>query len=357
MHSTDDLGPELTIINEAFVGVLRHRQYVLGPEVEKLEEVMANWLNTRHAIGCNSGFGAFLLSLLSLNTGVNSRVAISAFAPPSFVGAILRQGATPVLVDIIPGDFHISPVDLANKMDGTIETIVVHHLFGGIANLPAIMELVSNANLIEVITYSLGARIGNKHVGTYGTLATSCLREETTPGAYGDAGMIWTNSTQLSQRIRRIRAETNRTGVHEGFASGNFHQDTIHAAILLRRLDAWLEIVEERCKLAASFARALMEVGPKQILVPETYKHYATFFVVLAEQRDAILDYLQEKGVAASAWWPTPIYSQPGFHQLGYQRGDFPEAERIAELNLCLPLPKTELEAAQLIDHLVSFYD
>lgn len=356
MDSNEDINAELSMIQEAFRGVLQHRQYVLGPEVEQLEDLLADWLNTRFAVGCNSGFGAYLISLLSLGLGVGSRVAISAFAPASFIGALLRQGATPVVVDVAPNDFHMNPVELVNKLDSAINAVVVHHLFGGTADIPAIVGLAGDIPTIEVLTYSLGARIGEDHIGTFGTLATSCLREQTTLGAYGDAGMIWTNNAALNERIRRIRAENARTGIHEGFVSGNFHQDTVHAAILLRTFNRWLKRVEERNRQALYFAQEIQGRNLGQVTVPYFYQRHATYFVVLAEEREALLEHLRAQGIEATAWWSTPVYSQPGFNQLGHKKGDFPEAERIAETNINLSLPETEGEAARIADELVAFY-
>jgi dTDP-4-amino-4,6-dideoxygalactose transaminase/pyrrolidone-carboxylate peptidase len=356
MDSNEDVNAELSMIQEAFRGVLQHRQYVLGPEVKQLEDLLASWLKTRFAVGCNSGFGAYLISLLSLGLGKSSRVAISAFAPASFIGTLLRQGATPVVVDVAPNDFHMNPAKLVNKLDGTINTIVVHHLFGGAADIPAIVGLAGDIPTIEVLTYSLGARIGQDYIGTFGTLATSCLREQTTIGAYGDAGMIWTNNAELNERIRRIRAENARTGIHEGFVSGNFHQDTVHAAILFRKFDEWLKRIEERNRRALYFAREIKGRNLEQVTVPDFYQRHATYFVFLAKQRDALIDHLRARGTAATIWWPMPIYSQPGFYQLGHKKGDFPEAERIAETNINLHLPETEGEAARLADELAAFY-
>jgi dTDP-4-amino-4,6-dideoxygalactose transaminase len=352
-----NLRTELDIVTDAFQDVLRHRQYILGPEVESLERKLASWLETRYAVGCNSGFGAYLLSLLALGIGRGKKIVIPAFTPAAYLGIITRRGATPVLVDVAANDFHISPTALANVLDRTFDAIVVHHFFGGVADMNTIVTLANSTPIIEVLTYSLGTRIGKDYSGTFGTLAISCLREETTLGAYGDAGIIWTNHSDLNERLRRIREESSLGSMHEDYISGNFHQDTIHAAILLRKFEGWVKSLEVRRQKSMSLAEAITKQNLSEIIVPDFYKYDATHFVILAEKRNELVAYLQSKDIPATAWWPIPIYQQPGFRSLGYRQGDFPEAERVAERSVYLPFPPaSESDIDKLINELVRFY-
>ncbi len=356
MVQTESVKAELDVIQQAFQDVLQHRQFVLGPEVERLEHLLAGWLQSNYAIGCNSGFGAHLLSLITLWIDAGSRVIVPAFSPSAHVGTVIRRNAIPVLVDVAPGSFHMDPSALASQLDGTINAIVVHHLFGSAADMDAIVRAASGIPIVEVLTYSFGARIGDRYAGTFGTLATTCLREETVLGAYGDAGMIWTNDVGLAEKMRHIRVENSWADAHEGFTSGNFHMDTVHAAILLRKFEGWQAASTQRTRQAALLVQALRERGLHEINVPEFYSRYTTCFVILAEQRDALVNDLQAHGVAATAWWPTPIHLQPGFRKLGYARGDFPEAERVSAKSLYLPLPMSAMEIDRLVDRLVAFY-
>jgi len=358
MLVTKNLNIEWNLIEEALKEILQHQQYVQGPEVEQLEHLLASWMQTRFAIGCNSGFGANLLSLFALDIGVGSRVAVPAFAPFEFVGMIMRSGATPILVDVAPNDFHIAPSALVNQLNDRIDAIAVYHLFGGAADMNAIVKAAGNIPIIEVLSYSFGTPIGARYAGTFGALSTSCLREDTAIGAYGDAAMIWTNRADLAEKIRRIRSDPNhsRTGIHEGIVSGCFHQDTIHAVMLLKKFDEWKKTLKERGLQAGSLAKAIVERDLHEITVPGFYHHHATHFVVLAERRDEIIFHLRAHGIAAEAWWPVPIHLQTGFQKLGYETGNFPEAERVAAMSLCLPLPRTHAEANQLADQLMAFY-
>lgn len=356
MTVVTDIKAELETIQQAFQEVLQHRQYILGPEVEQLERLLSGWLQTRYAIGCNSGFGAHLLSLIALDIDAGSRVIVPAFSPSDHTGTIVRRNATPVLVDVAPESFHINPSALAAALDGTINAIVVHHLFGSVADMNTISQAAKTIPIVEVLTYSFGARIDDRYAGTFGTLATSCLREETSLGAYGDAGMIWTNDAELVEKIRRIRAENSWVEIYQGITSGNFHMDTVHAAILIHKFQEWQTASKNRTRQATLFAEAIRERGLNEIIVPDFYSHFTTRFVVLAERREALVTDLQAHGIAATSWWPVPIHLQPGFRKLGYARGDFPQAEQIAAKSLYLPLPPSAAEIDAIVDQLVKFY-
>jgi UDP-2-acetamido-2-deoxy-ribo-hexuluronate aminotransferase len=354
VRSASRIRAELDIIRQASESVLAHGRYVLGPEVTVLEERLARRIGTRHAIGCNSGFGAHLLSLLALDVGSGSRVLVSPFSPPSFAGAIVRCNAQLCLADVAPGDFHISPIAAKNRMTEA-DVVVVHHLFGGAADMPAICRVADDKTIIEVITYSFDTRVaGGTNVGTYGAVAVSCLRETTTLGAYGDAGMIWTNDGNLADRLREIRQE--HTEVYNGVVSGNFHMDTIHAAILVGKLEFRAEEFARRQERARTLISAISNSGAEGVVVPTWYGNMTTRFVILAEHRDELREHLEMHRIRAEPWWPVPLHLQPGFRDLGYSRGDFPNAEYIAAHSLRIPLSEDPSELQRTADLLAQFH-
>src|SRR5690242_20661488 len=151
------LSADLDLIREASEPVLKHGIYILGPEVAVLERTLATRIGTSDAIGCNSGFGAHLLSLLTLDIGMGSKVLISAFSPSSFAGAVARRSAQLLLADVDPLDFHMSSTAAAAQV-ADADLIVVHHLFGSAADTAAIARAANGTALVEVITYSFDAK-------------------------------------------------------------------------------------------------------------------------------------------------------------------------------------------------------
>ncbi len=352
----EEMPEEWQTLQQALLNVLQHRRFVSGPEVEQLEHVLANWLGTRYAIGCNSGFGANLLSLFALQLRPGAKVAVSAFAPHDDAGLLLRQNLVPVLIDTAPDDVHLDPHALAQQPASAFDAVFVHHLFGGAANMKALLQIAGARPVIEVLTYSFGARCADSYAGSLGTLATCCLREETTLGAYGDAGMLWTNREDLYHKIMRLRNQTAGNGGYDGTPSGCFLQDTIHAAVLLSKFKSWRRPREKRREQAAGFAQKIAARNVPALTVPPFHRAHSTHFVIFAEQRDALASHLKQRGFAVEAWWPKPIHLQSGFKKLGYARGDFPNAEHLASHSLELVLPDQEEEQEALVDCLSEFF-
>jgi hypothetical protein len=195
-----DNDADLALLNEAAKSVVQHRNFILGPEVEMLEHEMAGWLQTKYAVGCNSGFGAQLLGILALDLELGARIAVPVLAPSDSIGVLLRKHFTPVLVDINTYDFQMDVSDLSHRIDDKISAIIVHHLFGGTADIKAIINVAGKIPVIEVLTYSLGARIDDHYAGISSTMATADLRLTIGEEAWGDAGMIWTSKALWPRR-------------------------------------------------------------------------------------------------------------------------------------------------------------
>lgn len=328
---------------------------ILGPEVEALERKMAKWLQTKYAIGCNSGFGAHLLSLLALDLKPGARVAVPVFAPSDFIGTVLlRQHLTPVLIDINTHDFQMDVSELSRHIGDKIDAIIVYHLFGGTVDMHEVMDIADNIPVIEVLTHSLGAHIDDRYAGTFGTVATADLF--TTMRAWGDAGMLWTNNESLAEKICKIRSENGTTEVHTGIVSGNFHQHTIQAAFLLRKFEGWERKAKKRSEQITAFVLAMRDRRICEIAIPEFYNHYGTELVILADHRNELMEYLQERNIETSTWWPLPIHLQPGFQRLQHKRGDFPQAEWVTARLLQLPVPENENEIDCLVESIANFY-
>lgn len=353
-----DNDADLALFIETAHAVSQHREFILGPEVELLEREMIGWLQAGHAIGCNSGFGAQLLGILSFDLKLEAHLAVPAFAPSDFIGILLRKHFTPVLVDINKYDFQMDVSNLSHRMDEDdgISAIIVHHLFGGTVDMPAVMNRAGDIPVIEVLTYSLGANIGESYAGTFGTIATADLRTTIGSGAWGDAGMIWTNDNDLAEKIRKIRAENAPAEEHTGVVSGNFHQDTVHAGFLLRKFEGWKQRARKRSEQIAVFAQTMRDYRVHEITIPEFYNSYGTELVILAERRNELMTYLQSHDIETSTWCPKPIHLQPGFQSLGHKKGDFPQAEWVTERLIQLPVPENAAEIEYLVEAIADFY-
>jgi len=246
--------------------------------------------------------------------------------------------------------------DLSRRVDSNTAAIIVHHLFGGSVDMKAVMDIADTIPVIEVLTHSLGAHIGERYAGTFGTIATADLRTTVGSGAAGDAGMLWTNNRPLAEKIRNIRHENSIAEMHIGIVSGNFHQDTIQAAFLLRKFEDWKEMARRQSEQITEFAQVMRDRRIFEIVIPEFYNHFGTILVILAERRSQLMAYLQRRDIETAIWSPLPIHLQPGFQSLGYKRGEFPQAEWVTERLIQLPIPGNNEETERLVESIASFY-
>ena len=351
-----DNDAEWDLFSKAARPVFEHREFILGPEVKMLEQKMAGWLQAQDAIGCNSGFGAQLLGILAFDLDLRAQIAVPVLAPSDFIGVLLRKRFTPVLVDVNTYDFQMDTSDLSRRVDSNTAAIIVHHLFGGSVDMKAVMDIADTIPVIEVLTHSLGAHIGERYAGTFGTIATADLRTTVGSGAAGDAGMLWTNNRPLAEKIRNIRHENSIAEMHIGIVSGNFHQDTIQAAFLLRKFEDWKEMARRQSEQITEFAQVMRDRRIFEIVIPEFYNHFGTILVILAERRSQLMAYLQRRDIETAIWSPLPIHLQPGFQSLGYKRGEFPQAEWVTERLIQLPIPGNNEETERLVESIASFY-
>lgn len=347
---------ELDAAIKAFSKVLEHRQFILGPEVHELETRLSSLFGWRYAIGCNSGFGAHLLSLIALGIGPDKRVLVPAFGSYAFPGAVLRRRAVPVFMDLTAETFRVGIDILRESMTTNIDAIVFQELFSDIEPWIDVAKVVGAVPVVSVITYSMWAYAERPIDSAGPKLATACLRDQYTLGAYGDAGTIWTNDGVLDHKIRHIRTEDHKSAIHEGYDSGNFHQDSIHAALLLELLDTRIAQAKTRATAIQNMVETLSKAQIDELVVPGIYQGRSSHLVVFAKYRDTLLDFLLSRGIRASALWTVPVHLQPGFKGLGYQKGDFPNAERASAENLVLPLLKQPKEIINLINQIKQFY-
>jgi dTDP-4-amino-4,6-dideoxygalactose transaminase len=353
-------------VEEALAGVFAEQQFVLGPWVERFEQEMERYTGARHAIGVASGSDALLLALMALGIGPRDAVVTTPFTFFATAGAVARTGARLVFADVEPQSLNLCPRAAAETMERRPAppgrwVLLPVHLYGRAADLEAFSSLARRfgAALVEDAAQALGARSrpeGGPRAGTVGDCGALSFFPSKNLGGAGDGGMILTNDDELAARVRmlRVHGSARERYVHERIGI-NSRLDAIQAAVLsvkLRRLDEWNR---KRRQRAAFYTRRLEQEGlvPKFVRPPREAGEAHVFhqYVIRAERRDALRSALARAGVATQVYYPRPLHLQPCFADLGYERGDFPEAERAAEECLALPM-YPELEEDQ-IEHVV----
>ncbi len=345
-------------ITETVMALIEDQRFILGPPVERLESEVAGLLGVRHAIGCASGTDALLLALRALDVGRGDEVVTSPFTFFATAGAIHNVGARPVFADIEPDTFNLDPAAADAAIGPRVRAVIPVHLFGQMAPMEAFRRLADarEIGLIEDAAQAIGARqrLPDGREITTGTLGDICALSffpTKNLGAFGDAGMMLTNDDRLAERLFRLRVHGGRQMYHHQEVGYNSRLDALQAAVLsvkLPHLGAWSEA---RRRNARYYDERLADLD--EIVTPVVVDGNISIFNqytirVTGGRRDALQEWLRERGVGTGVYYPVPLHLQECFEYLGYKEGQFPESERACREVLSLPV-YPELKEDQLV--------
>lgn len=380
-----DLKPQYralkTEMDAAVLRVCESQAFILGPEVKQLEAAVAAYSGCSHGIGVSSGTDALLVALMVLGIGEGDEVITTPYTFFATGGTIARAGATPVFCDIDPITYNLSSSAVADflakhceKKDGQcinrssgriVKAIMPVHLYGQLADMPAIMALAKEFGLrvIEDAAQAIGAADHHGKIAcSYGDIGCLSFFPTKNLGAFGDAGMCVANDAALADRLDIFRVHGSRPKYYHAFVGGNFRLDEIQAAVLnvkLPHLDSWTKGRQENaCFYFGAFEKAGLL---SKVTLPGSQtgaRHIYNQFVIRVEDRDALRAYLQKNDVGTEIYYPVPLHLQECFAYLGYQKGDFPESEKAALQTLAIPIyPELEREQLQyVVDTIAAFY-
>jgi dTDP-4-amino-4,6-dideoxygalactose transaminase len=347
-------------IRTAVERVMASQQFVLGREGTALEEEIAKLCGVAHGVGLASGTDALILSLRACGVQAGDEVLLPPFTFVATGSAVSALGATPVFGDIRPDTYNIDPAELKRRVTPRTRAIVVVHLYGLAADMDPIMAFGKSHNLpvIEDNAQAIGASYKGRRTGSFGDAACISFYPTKNLGAYGDAGMVVSNSPQIAARIRTLRNHGQSAKYLSSEPGLNSRLDEIQAAILrvkLRHLSNWKRA---RHSNAAEYTRLLNQIpGVMPPVTPEGFEHACHQYTIRVEQRDALQKFLTERKIGSAVYYPHPLHLQPLYASLGHKPGDFPHAERAAQEVLSLPMyPELRKEQiARVVDAIAEF--
>ncbi|MGI6401747.1 MAG: DegT/DnrJ/EryC1/StrS family aminotransferase [Thermoguttaceae bacterium] len=339
-------------INEALQNVTATGQFVLGPEVSRLEDNIAAYSRTKHAIGCASGSDALLLSLMAIQAGKGDEIITPSFTFFSTGSCVPRVGADLVFADIDPVTFNLDPESVKAKLTEKTKAIIVVHLFGQAADMPAFQKIAKDYEtkygrklyIIEDSAQAIGAEYAGIQVGNWGD--ASCLSFYPTKnlGGAGDGGMVVCNSDEIAERIRLLRGHGMPRRYYHSEIGVNSRLDSYQAAVLnvkLPRLDAWTQM---RIENAERYELLFAEAGLQDAIVtPEKVgdrRHVWNQYCirVTGGRRDALRSFLRERNIGSDIYYPFGLHEQECLSYLGYKPEDLPETYRASREVLALPI-------------------
>ncbi len=324
--------------------------FIGGPQVTGFEEEFAEFSDSSYCVGLNSGTDALRFALMAAGVGPGDEVIT---VPNTFIAtteAISQSGARPVFADIKADTCNIDPEQVQKRITPRTRAIIPVHLYGQPADLDALLQIAKQHNLIviEDACQAHGALYKGKKAGSIGLAGCFSFYPGKNLGAFGEAGATVTQDKALADKMKMIRDHGQEKKYYHQMEGYNGRLDAIQAAVLrikLKRLQAWND---SRRRNAALYTQLLSDVPG---VTPPVEAPFASsvyhLYVIHLDRRDALQQYLAEKGVATGLHYPLPLHLQTAYKHFGHKPGDFPVAERSAARLLSLPM-FAELAASQI---------
>lgn len=352
-----DIGRENTPLEPemlaAITHVVRSGRFVLGPEVQQLEQRVSRLCDAKHAVGCASGSDALLLALMAIGIKAGDEVIVPSFTFFATASAVWRLGATPIFVDIDPITYNISPAAVREAITDKTRAIIPVHLFGLPADMKSLLEIGEehDIRIVEDAAQAIGAAVNGQPVGAIGDIGCFSFYPTKNLGGFGDGGMLTSNSDELSDQLALLRGHGMRPRYYHETVGINSRLDTLQAVVLnikLPHLQAWSDARAENAKMYDELFKA---EGVEQIILPpqpdsSVKPVWNQYTVRISEGRDELRQWLASHNIGTEIYYPVPLHRQACFENVE-QRFDLPETERASQEVLSLPIFPTMTLAEQ----------
>jgi dTDP-4-amino-4,6-dideoxygalactose transaminase len=351
------LKPEL---DSAVQKVIESQYFILGPEVEKMEKLMNEYIGSSFSYGISSGTDALLLALMAINIQPGDEVIVPTYSFFATAGVVSRLQAVPVFVDIDPVTFNIDPAKIIAKITPRTKAIIPVHLYGQSADMDPIMAIAKDHKLfvIEDGAQAIGVQYKDgRKVGTIGDIGCFSFFPSKNLGCFGDGGLVTTNDPKLAERMKDLRVHGMNPKYYHKYIGGNFRIDALQAAVIsvkLPHLDGWSAKRRENAALYSElFAKHGLAERPgitvfnsnNRVLLPASVyqasgiknHHIFNQYIIRIEKRNALRKFITEKGIGNDIYYPVPFHEQECFQYLN-QGKDFPVSNCAANDSLALPI-------------------
>lgn len=324
-------------IDAGIQGVLAHGQYILGPEVNELEERLATFVGAKYCVSVANGTDALQIAQMALGIGPGDEVITPGFTYIATAETVALLGAKPVYVDVEPRTYNLDPARLEAAITPRTKAIIPVSLYGQCADFDAINAIAAKHGIpvIEDAAQSFGASYKGRRSCNLSTIACTSFFPSKPLGCYGDGGAIFTNDDELAKVIRQIARHGQDRRYHHVRIGVNSRLDTLQAAVLLPKLEIFPRELELREQVAQNYTRLLEQVG---IAAPQLEVHNISAwaqYTVQVENRDQVQERLKAAGVPTAVHYPIPLNRQPAVKD---EAACLPVGDAIAERVMSLPM-------------------
>ncbi|MEG0307426.1 MAG: DegT/DnrJ/EryC1/StrS family aminotransferase [Clostridium sp.] len=354
--------------DEAIKRVITNGSFILGNEVKEFEEQIKDFTGAKHAIGVASGTDALVMASDILGFKDNKEIVTTPFTFLASTSCLAKHGGKPVFVDIDEESCGMDVNQLEAAINENTVGVLPIHLFNQMCDMDSIMNIAKKNDLkvLEDAAEAFGMRWQMKgdqeykHAGTIGDMGVFSFFPTKTLGGYGDGGMIVTNSDELADLCRMFRVHGASKKYHYDYIGYNSRLDAMQASILKVKLKYMNDAIENRNRVAKLYTEGLKNIEGVKVQGIKAANQQNVYYVfnIFADDRDGLADYLKEKGIGTSVYYPKPLHLQKCFEYLGYKEGQFPVTEKMCGKILALPIyPELKNEEAEYIcDCIKEFY-
>lgn len=329
--------------------VLSHGEYIMGPEVEELEEALSAFCGARHSLTCANGTDALLLALMALKVGPKHAVLCPSFTFAATAEVVPSLGAVPVFVDCDPNTYNIDPASLERSIDhaealGLIPSVVITvDLFGLPADYDAIEAIVASKGmkLISDSAQGFGGVYKGRRSGTIGDLCTTSFFPAKPLGCYGDGGALFTDDDDFAEVIKSCRVHGKGNHKYDYQRIGmNSRLDTLQAAILCEKLRIFQDELDQRIIVAQAYTVALSNKLVTPHVPDGLTSSWAQYTVRLHDghHRETVMDHLRSAGIPTAVYYPMPLHMQNAYKEFPTDPNGLPVSEELAAKVFSLPM-------------------
>jgi len=336
--------------------ILEHGAYIMGPEVTELETMLAKFVGVEHALAVASGTDALLIALMAVGVGHGDEVITTPFSFFATAEVIALLGAKPVFVDIDPITYNIDSKLLEAAITSKTKAIMPVSLYGQCADFDEINEIAKKYNLpvIEDAAQSFGAEYKGRRSCGVSTIGCTSFFPSKPLGCYGDGGACFTNDPELARRMSEIRLHGQSKRYYHTSLGINGRCDTIQAAVLIEKMAIFEEEIQARQVVASRYAQLLPTNMRKPLIKSDNLSVFAQYTIEV-EDREALQDALQKRGIPTAVHYPFGLHEQPIFKELYPEGKSYPKTEYAARRVMSLPMHPylTEVEQEKICQILV----
>lgn len=326
-------------IDTRIQSILNKSNYIMGEEIAELENELERFTGAKHAITCSSGTDALLLAMMAMNIEPGDEIITTPFTFIATAETIALMKAKPIFVDIDLDTFNINPSLIEAAITKKTKAIIAVGLYGQPADMDEVNEIAKKHNLKVIIdgAQSFGATYKEQQEVHHCDIFTSSFFPAKPLGCYGDGGAAFTNNDAYAEKIKILRTHGQNKRYHHKYIGMGGRLDTMQAAILLAKLPHYQQEIKMRQNVTEQYEQKLAGIIKTPFIKEDRTSVWAQY-TIRVPNREAVQSHLKDAGVPAAVHYPMPLHLQECFQFLGYNKGDFPVSELLANEVLSLPM-------------------